>query len=218
MIKKICGITNIEDALFSIQQGFDVLGFIFAPSSRKTDIETVKQITAYLPETIKKAGVFLNHSPIEIQNITEYCSLDIIQLHGEEKWDSYKQFSKKFQLMKTVKLKDSIEDKQDLIDRIKLSKKERDFPYFLLEPYIEGAYGGTGKSFQWNILKTIPLENIIVSGGLNCDNINQLLNEHSPYGIDVCSGLEKKPGIKDPVKIQIFMEKVKSYQTKESEA
>ena len=200
MVKvKICGITNLEDALAAVECGADALGFIFAPSQRQVTIEQVQSIVAELPPFISKVGVFVD-SPLEVVKRTmDVCHLNLAQLHGSESPEFCQSLSPR--VIKSFRIKD--ESILNLLPQYKASA-------FLLDSYDASLLGGTGKSFNWDIArKATSYGRIILSGGLNPDNVRQAIELVQPYAVDVSSGVEKSPGKKDHGKVKSFLEAVR---------
>lgn len=193
---KICGITTLADALLCCSAGVTALGFVLAPSSRRVSPEQVAAITRQLPPFITKVGVFVNEDPGVIREIMKECRLDLAQLHGEESPDWCERLDGRV---------------------IKAFKAGRDFPDsdwnkvqlygVLIDSYSGQESGGTGKAFDWNLFKCFrklgaPL---ILAGGLNPANLGEALRIARPDSVDVSSGVEISPGIKDPFKVRQFM-------------
>jgi phosphoribosylanthranilate isomerase len=197
---KICGITNYEDALAAMEMGADVLGFNFYhPSPRYITPETAARIINRLPAFVDVAGVFVNSSLEETREIASQCQLDWVQLHGDEnaeycRWLAYDSTK----TMKAIRVKDADDLKQ--VDE-----------YFtdavLLDAYDPNKYGGTGLTFDWNIIGHIG-KRIFLAGGINPDNAVAAV-ELGVYGIDVCSGIEAEPGKKDHAKMKQLFENIR---------
>jgi phosphoribosylanthranilate isomerase len=197
---KICGITNLEDALFAVECGADALGFVFAPSPRQVTPEEVIPIVSHLPASICKVGVFVNSNLREVREVMESCQLDFAQLHGSE----------------------SPEFCQSLFPRAIKSFQVRDrkvleiLPHYQACAYLLDAYhphlrGGTGESFDWQIAREAKIYGkIILSGGLNPANVRSAIEIVQPDAVDVSSGVEDKPGKKDLTKLKAFIETAKS--------
>jgi phosphoribosylanthranilate isomerase len=198
---KICGITNLKDALKAIELGADALGFIFAESPRQIHSRKVKEIIASLPPFITKVGVFVRESISTINILTDACRLDIIQLHGEYNLKNNNSFYAP--IIRTVRVKDN-----SAIEEI----KNLDSPYFLLDTYSKDKMGGTGLSFDWDIAREAKKHGkVILSGGLNHKNIRQALEAVEPYAVDVGSGVEREPGLKDFGKMKEFIDEVRRW-------
>lgn len=200
---KICGITNIEDALKVVELGADALGFVFYEKSpRKTTKEKAKEIISSLPKEVVKVGLFVDELEERVNEITSYCNFDILQFHGDETPDYCKKFPQK--IIKAFRIK----DKESLVN---IPKYEVD--YYLLDAYSQVAPGGTGRTFNWELaIEAKKFERpIILSGGLNPENIIEAIEKVSPFGVDVSSGVESSPGKKDHKKLKEFITKVKGF-------
>ncbi|MDD5773286.1 MAG: phosphoribosylanthranilate isomerase [bacterium] len=195
---KICGITKLEDALACIDYGADAIGFVFAESPRRIDRSRCKEIVDRLPPFITTVGLFANQPQKEVDETVKYLHLDILQFHGDESPEFCSNFNKR--IIKAFR----ISDKNDLkkLDNYKVSA-------YLLDSYDSKKLGGTGKTFDWGLIKGIKNKRIILAGGLTPDNVGEAIRECLPYGVDVSSGVEKSPGIKDHKKIKKFIEAVK---------
>ncbi len=199
MIKiKICGITNKEDALWAVNLKVDALGFIFAASSRKVKPEIVQRIIELLPPFISSVGVFVNEDRKKVEEITESCALTTLQFHGQESPSYCEGFKQK--IVKALRI-----ENKDILEKAVQYKDKVDA--YLLDTYSPFAYGGTGKTFDWRIAKEIKEFGlpIILSGGLNPENIREAISEVEPYGVDVSSGIEKRPGKKNLEKLINFV-------------
>ena len=196
---KICGITNIEDALKAASLGVDALGFIFAPSSRRVEPDVAQKIIRALPKTLLKVGVFVNEERKEVQRVAEYCSLNGLQFHGEESPEYCQNFF--HPIFKAIHIKD--------LESLKDMEKYCDVS-ILLDTYSPVQAGGTGNPFPWEIALIAKGErDFILSGGLNPLNVREAINKMRPWGVDVCSGVETIPGKKDLSKMAEFVKEVK---------
>jgi len=197
---KICGITNYEDAKVALDMGADLLGFNFFPKSpRFITPEKAAQIISKLPAFIDTSGIFVNEPMEQIQKITNVCQLNWVQLHGDESPQFCEEFlSHSVKVMKAIRVK----EKADI---------ERAGSYFtdaiLLDAFHPEKYGGTGLTFDWNIVGHIG-KRVFLAGGINPDNAVEAVNL-GVYGIDVCSGVESEPGKKDHKKIKKLFENVR---------
>ena len=196
---KICGITNIEDALLAVEAGADALGFIFAKkSSRLVNEEIVKRIIKQIPPFVTTVGVFVNESLNVVQDIVEYCSLDIVKLHGNESPQYCSQLGRR--VIKAFRI-------QDAASLLELPKYH--VCGYLLDTFVEGSDGGTGKRFDWNLAtEAKKYGRIILAGGLNPENVAEAIVQIEPYGVDVSSGVECLPGKKDRAKMMEFVRRV----------
>ncbi len=198
MIKiKICGIRDLESAAIAYNHGADYLGFVFAKSKRQITKELAKEIIEKLPKDILKVGVFVDCPTDEMISIADFCGLDILQLHGKEKYDSYK--DSPYPIIKSVCVKSS---------KMDIPKAD----YLLFDTWDKSMAGGSGKTFDWKCLKNykgkIPF---FLAGGLNKDNVAKAISQLSPFAVDVSSGVETD-GIKDKKKIIEFIKIVKECQ------
>lgn len=197
---KICGITNIEDAVAAAEYGADAIGFVFQPKSpRAITPETAKNIVSALPPFITTIGVFVNEDKREIERIASYVGLNIVQLHGNEPPDAC-QLNRK--VIKAIRVKD-LTDLEPL--------KRYNVSAFLLDTYSPHTMGGTGQIFNWDIaVEAKKFGRIILAGGLNHENIEEAIKWVRPYGIDVATGVESnKKGEKDHKKLKLFIEKAR---------
>ena len=197
---KICGMTNLKDVKVAVDSGVDAVGFIFYKNSpRSVTMQAVRKIVLELPPFVDSVGVFVNETAEQINKIADRCNLDRVQLHGNEDPTFCKKIRRR--VIKAIRVKD-----------IQSLKKLSDYPVssFLLDTFSEDQYGGTGKVFDWNL--AYPAKRygpIILAGGLTPNNVRQAIQRIQPYGVDVCSGVESQPGIKDHKKMQIFLKNVK---------
>ena len=198
---KICGMTQLKDALFAVEQGVDAVGFIFYKKSpRAVTMKTVREIITKLPPLVDTVGVFVNESAERLNKIADYCGLDLVQLHGEESPAFCRKIHRR--VIKAFRVKD--------LQSIKQLEK---FPVsgFLLDTFSDDLHGGTGKPFDWNLaLPVKKMGPVILAGGLTPRNILQAVRQVRPYGVDVCSGVEKSPGIKDLEKVRAFLKNIRS--------
>ena len=190
---KICGITNPEDAQIASDLGADALGFVFAKGSpRIITPEAAGNIISKLPPFIVPVGVFVDSPVEEILSIIEYTGIQCVQLHGNE--SPFECMKINIPVIKAFKVHEHF--RADALISFKVSA-------YLLDTYVEGAAGGTGKTFNWNIaVEAKAYGKIILAGGLNPGNIRVAIRKVQPYGIDISSGVESVPGKKDKRKLQ----------------
>ena len=200
---KICGITNLSDAQAAAIHGASAIGFIFyEKSSRAISIEDAKFISRHLSNDISKVGVFVNHDKAFIEEAIRFVSLNIIQLHGDETPGFCNQFD--VPVFKAVRIKN--EASLSVMDQYNVAG-------FLLDTFSNKQYGGTGETFDWSLLNEQIDTPIILSGGLNPDNILDAIDSVNPAAIDVNSGVELSPGKKDHQKINLLFENLKNTNT-----
>jgi len=197
---KICGITNIEDAHKALFYGASALGFVFYKKSpRYVSPSRAKKIIETLPPFISTVGLFVNQSERAVKDICRFTRIQTLQFHGDEKPLYCKRFTD-HKIIKAFRM-------EKYFDFHQLSKYKVDA--YLFDAFKEGEYGGTGISFDWTMLKDVKLTKpYILSGGLNPTNIAQALSVLNPYAVDVSSGVEKSPGIKDPRLIREFFKEM----------
>ncbi|MDP8216545.1 MAG: phosphoribosylanthranilate isomerase [Candidatus Kaelpia imicola] len=190
---KFCGITRSSDALAASRLGIHALGFIFVKETpRYISPDNAAEIVNVLSPMVMRVGIFMNPEISEVENIAGKCRLDIIQLHGEESSCLCSQIKESYRVIKTLRVKS-----RAVLDEIPKYKDAADA--ILLDTFSERAAGGTGESFNWEIARDarsfgLP---IILSGGLNPNNIRDAVKEANPYAVDVSSGIEQSPGVKD---------------------
>ncbi len=196
---KICGITNLEDALAAVHVGADLLGFIFYPKSpRYIEPEQAISIIRKIPTFVDTVGVFVNPTAEQIHEINEQGWLNWIQLHGEET----PEFCDSLHWMNTRTMKAIRVQKKEDIDKALIYRTDA----LLLDTHVKGQYGGTGKTFDWTLLDHLP-RRIFLSGGITPDNVMKAV-ELGVYGIDVNSGIESEPGRKDLDKMKRLFENI----------
>jgi len=199
---KICGITNLEDALASWFAGADALGFVFYKKSpRNISLNQAQNISRILPKKILRVGVFVDENISTVKRIARACHLDMLQFHGHES-SAYCQKFKGYKIIKAFR----IGTPGDL-DKI---SKYKTFAY-LFDSFSNTQFGGTGNKFHWKILaQSARIEPIIfVSGGLTAGNVRQAVKLLKPDWVDVSSSLELRPGKKNHQKIRKFIQAIK---------
>jgi len=206
MVKiKICGITNLEDALLAAELGADALGFIFSPQSpRKVAPETAREIIAQLPPFVASVGVFVDEAAAVVQELAAKVRLDWVQLHGQESPEYCRNLGGR--VIKGFRIKDenSLMELEPYRDAVQA---------FLLDTYKKGQVGGTGEVFDWHLAREAKkFGQIILAGGLTPENVSQAIAIALPAAVDAASGTEAAPGRKDPAKLWAFFKAVSSEQ------
>ncbi|KRO78032.1 phosphoribosylanthranilate isomerase [Methylophilaceae bacterium] len=194
---KICGITNFEDALNASRLGADALGFVFVENSpRYIKPHDAAHIINKLPPFINKVGLFVDPSKQEVEDAARIANFDLLQFHGDESEGFCNQFNLPY--IKAISVKTDV-------NLLEYSRQYASASALLLDAYSEEARGGTGKTFDWNLIPkegSIPL---IVAGGLNNENIADLLRQVMPYAVDVSGGVEISKRQKDCKKMEDFI-------------
>lgn len=198
---KICGITNLDDAIAASDAGADALGFVFYKASpRYIDPIKAGEIIKRLPPFVKSVGVFVDEDESEVRRIIDLTGIDLLQLHGDELPEFCDLFGRP--VVKAVRIKDK--DSISILAEYNVSA-------FLLDSHSETAYGGTGKGFDLDIaIEAKRYGRVILSGGLTPDNIRGAVEKVRPYAVDVSSGVEASRGKKDHEKMRLFIKRAKS--------
>src|SRR5258706_7595764 len=198
---KICGITNLDDALLAVDLGADALGFIFYPQSpRFIRVTDAANICNALPPFVTKVGVFVDELEYEIERALGDCLLTALQFHGDEPPGFCAKFPAKS--IKAIRVRD---------EGSLRAAAEYDIDALLLDTYTDSERGGTGKTFDWSLaIKAKDTLNtpIILSGGLTAENMGEAVRKLQPDAVDVSRGVEREPGRKDPEKLRKPLEAV----------
>lgn len=199
---KVCGNTNYEDAAYALDLGADAVGFVFyEKSSRRIAPSQAREIIKKLPPFAVKVGVFVNEFNVDVvRSVAQMCGLNVIQLHGGES-PEYCTRLPEWSVVKALRVNDGF-DPAHVADFSSVSA-------VLLDAYDADTYGGTGRLFDWS--KAVVANQycrIILAGGLRPENVAAAIRMVKPYGIDVCSGVECKPGQKDKPLLRAFMTEV----------
>lgn len=197
---KICGITSLADALAAVDLGADLLGFNFYEKSpRYLRIEQAAEIAAQLPGFVPLVGIFVNADLDFIRQAVRACHLEWVQLHGDEAPEFCEALrGDNVKVMKALRVKSHAD-----IARVRTYTTDA----ILLDAYHPEAYGGTGVAFDWSLIDHSP-SRIFLAGGINPDNAAQAA-ELGVYGIDICSGVEARPGKKDYEKLRALFENIR---------
>ena len=196
---KICGNTSYEDAALALDLGAEAVGFIFYDkSSRYVAPSAARDIIRRLPPFAVKVGVFVNEFDVEVvRSIARLCGLNVIQLHGGES-PEYCALLPEYSVVKALRVGDGFDPAH-----------VRDFPTsaVLLDAFDPDTYGGTGRLFDWSMaVASKQYARVILAGGLKTENVAQAIKMVKPYAVDVCSGVEAKPGQKDKLLMRSFMQ------------
>jgi len=194
---KICGITRPEDGVLAARLGADAVGLVFyAPSPRSITVERAKAIVAVLPPFVTRVGLFVNAAPDAIEAVLCAVPLDVLQFHGEEPPEDCRRYGRPY--IKAVRMRSDV-------DLRGAAAAYPDASALLLDAYVEGIEGGTGRSFDWSRVPKDLAKPIILAGGLTPDNVAQALAVVNPYAVDVSGGVERDKGVKDEDKMRRFI-------------
>ena len=202
---KICGITNLEDAVAAISMGADALGFNFyKPSPRYITPQSAREIIEQLPDAVIKVGVFVNEeSPNEVRQIANESGVTAVQLHGDESPDYCRELAANQQVIKALAVADDFDPQ--LINRYQVNA-------IMLDTKHNTLRGGTGHTFDWSIAqklrKNVP--KLYLAGGLSPENVADAIETVRPYAVDACSSLEESPGKKNKDRMRAFVAAVRS--------
>lgn len=198
---KICGVTRIEDAHAAVAAGADAIGMIFDPNSaRVVTIEQARAIVAALPPFVSVVGVFVDAAPEAVRAVLNRVALSLLQFHGAE--DPGECVSYGRQYIKAIRMRDGVD----------LRAAEKQFANaagLLLDTYVPGVAGGSGQAFDWSRVPAERGKPLILSGGLGAANVGAAIRRVRPDAVDVSSGVEVSPGIKDSAKIAAFLRAVR---------
>jgi len=195
---KVCGITRLADAHRAVEYGADALGFVFYDKSpRYVTPDAARKIIATLPPFVTTVGLFVNADVDHVRYVKRASGVSLVQLHGDETEETVNSLSP--DVIKAIRVKDV--DSVTGLDGYNVRA-------FLLDAHSDAAYGGTGLRFDWELTRWVE-GTVIVAGGLTPDNVAEAVRLTGPYGVDVSSGVESEPGIKDAVKLKAFIDNAK---------
>jgi phosphoribosylanthranilate isomerase len=207
---KICGIKGKTHALAAVEAGADFIGLVFAPSKRQVSPAKACKIASAVKkssDTTKVVGVFVNAPASDVNKLADFCALDWVQLSGDEPWEYCREVVKP--VIKAIRV--GQQSSEELYAELSAGGKLLPPQSFiaLLDSQVEGKYGGTGESFDWNLAQQVAKRfPVIIAGGLDPKNVAQVIKTVRPWGVDVSSGVETG-GVKDPAKIKAFIEAVR---------
>lgn len=198
---KICGITSLDDAMAAISHGADALGFVFWPKSgRYIAPADAGALIGRLPPMVTTLAVVVDPTGDELASIVDQANVDAVQFHGQEAADFCERCPRPY--VKAVRVQSSA----DVHEASAGHPKAR---AFLLDTYKKGRPGGTGESFDWDLIPPDFARPVILAGGLTPQNVGRAVTHVRPYAVDVSGGVEKQPGVKDAGKIEQFLNEVK---------
>jgi phosphoribosylanthranilate isomerase len=206
---KICGITNVDDARTVVQAGADAIGLNFYPRSKRCiSAELARDIIAAIPPGIVKVGLFVNSPASEICRLFDQLGLDLIQLHGDEPPDYLPQLAPR-PVMRAFRL--GTEGLPPVVQYLDQCRELNALPTLtLLDSAVQGSYGGTGRTLDWNLASQYAIQPdmppLVLAGGLTPGNVAQAIRTVRPAAVDVASGVESPPGRKDPALVESFVQ------------
>ncbi len=202
---KVCGITRQKDAAYACELGADAIGLIFYPKSpRNIDIDAAAAIAKTLPDHVARVGVFVNPELDVLRRHIDYVGLDVVQVHGDHDWEMLR-FVGALRLVPAIQAGDAMQ----LAD---LEIAGRQSAALLLDAHKSGQYGGTGHRTNWDLARNaVEKYRIILAGGIGPENAREAIEYVNPYAIDVNSGVEENPGIKDHQKLAHLFKNIEEY-------
>jgi phosphoribosylanthranilate isomerase len=207
---KICGITNKTQALAAVEAGADFIGLVFAPGKRQVSPAQAYEIIGAVKKssnTARVVGVFVNAPVFQVNEVADFCALDVVQLSGNESWEYCRKVVSP--VIKAIRV--GQQSPEELCAELSAATKSLSGRRFmtLLDSQVEDKYGGTGQSFNWNLAREVARRfPIIIAGGLDSKNVARLIEIVAPWGVDVSSGVETR-GVKDTSKMKSFIEAVR---------
>ena len=210
---KICGIRDKNHALAAVEAGADFIGLVFAPSPRQVTPTQACEIVSAVKKSsdaTKVIGVFVNAPASQVNEIADFCALDCVQLSGDESWEYCREIVEP--IIKAIRI--GQQSPEELCAELSAGGELLPAQRFitLLDSQVEGKYGGTGESFNWNLAQQVAERfPVIIAGGLDPKNVARLIETVRPWGVDVSSGVESN-GLKDALKIRAFVKAVRSTQ------
>lgn len=201
---KICGITRPQDVAAAVEAGADALGFVFTPRSRRAvDANAASPLVREVPALVARVGLFMDQGFEDVARILDRVPLNLLQFHGDEDPD----FCRQFGLPYVKALAMGSADDADGVER--LAAAYDDAAALLLDAHAGGEAGGTGRTFDWGRIPRLQRP-LILAGGLTPDNVREAVTRVRPWAVDVSSGVEDAPGLKNRAKIQKFIREAKS--------
>lgn len=199
---KCCGMTRLDDALLAARLGVDAIGLVFtARSKRRVDLAQAREIVAALPPFVATVALFMDDEASLVSRVIEQVRPSLLQFHGEETDHWCVQFGRPF--LKAMAMGDGPAASSQL----------HEYPHavgLLLDGHCRGEAGGSGKTFDWSLLPDVRKQPLIVAGGLDPDNVAAAVRMARPWAVDVASGVESSPGIKDPARLEAFVRAVRA--------
>lgn len=202
---KICGITRVEDGLAAARAGADAIGLVFyARSPRAVSAAQARTIVRALPPFVTTVGLFVDAAAEDVRHVLQAVPLDLLQFHGDESPEQCRIYGRPY--LKALRMREGV-------DVAAAARTYSDAAGLLVDTYVEGVAGGTGRAFEWSRLPHDLARPVILAGGLTPDNVAAAVAQVRPWAVDVSGGVEAAPGLKDAAKIEAFIRGVKSVQT-----
>ncbi|MFO1363815.1 MAG: phosphoribosylanthranilate isomerase [Burkholderiales bacterium] len=199
---KICGITSVDDGFAAARHGADAIGLVFyPPSPRLVSLDRAAEIAARLPPFVARVAVFVNPAAAEVEAVIRACRPDLLQFHGEETAGFCRGFGVPY--LRAARVRPGV----DLLESL---TPFGDAAGWLLDAYRQALYGGTGEAFDWDLVPRALGRPLVLSGGLDAENVGEAIRRVRPWAVDVSSGVEAGKGRKDERRIAAFMEAVRS--------
>ncbi len=197
---KICGFTQVEDAVIAAGLGVDAIGLVFyPPSPRHVSIERAVEIVKVLPAFVTVVALFVDEQEAQIREVLRRVSIDCIQFHGDESADACRIYNKPY--MKAIRMKPGL-------DILAIAAQYQDATALLLDAYHPGVKGGSGSQFDWDLIPEKCSLPVVLAGGLQVNNARLAIESVRPYALDVSSGVEVEKGIKDVAKMAAFIQAI----------
>jgi len=201
---KICGITRAEDARVAVDAGADALGFVFVSASpRCVAPETAASIAEGLPPFVARVALLVDADPAVARDLLERTGMDTVQFHGDEPPDLCRSFRDRFRVVKALRVRGP-----ETLEHIAAYRGSADA--ILLDAWVAGTPGGTGKRFDWDLAAAAGQQGmpVVLAGGLTPENVASAIRQARPFAVDVSSGVEESPGRKDPSRVRAFLRAV----------
>jgi phosphoribosylanthranilate isomerase len=197
---KICGFTQVQDAVAAASLGVDAIGLVFyPPSPRYVSIEQAVEIVKALPAFVTVVALFVDEQEAQIREVLSRVSVDCIQFHGEESVEACRIYNKPY--MKAIRMKSGL-------DILAIAAQYQDATALLLDAYHPGIKGGSGSQFDWDLIPEHCSLPVVLAGGLHVNNVKRAVESVRPYALDVSSGVEVEKGIKNVAKMAAFIQAI----------
>jgi phosphoribosylanthranilate isomerase len=212
---KICGTTNLEDALTAVEAGADAVGFVFYEKSpRNVTVQAAREIVEMLPESVEKVGVFVNETPERVSAIADEAGLTAVQFHGDE-YKKSETYSMERKVFLCVPADLAAVARKGAMSIGSVLAFPKNLGAVMLDSSTSKHRGGTGEPFNWReakawVFAVRQLHPVVIAGGLRADNVSEAIGILKPWGVDVVSGVEARPGKKDPEKVRAFVRAVRA--------